>query len=237
MDDVIESLDVMPTILDLWGVSYQHHGQQRGQTSGGLMRRQPLRTHTQTQRYLYARSVFATGALEALQGTYVSLDGESLRPFLQTDVGSSRHRASRRRRSYARSELHLPCGLGCCMLNQPYDGLPPGWTRTPRVGPVVQLYVRTKRWAYTAVFLGQLRSGHALRLVDEYLFDTLSDPGETSNLAYFSAYAAPRATFLHTVLRDWAVRLSGPANTSRWERAEWLRQLTGFRKDWWKRRL
>ena len=121
------------------------------------------------------------------------------------------------------------------MLNQPYDGLPPGWTRTPRVGPVVQLYVRSKRWAYTAVFRGELPSGRPMRLLDELLFDTHADPAEANNLAYFAGYAAPRAAMLAIVLRDWPVQLSGPANSSRWERAEWLRNLTNFRPNWWKR--
>ena len=40
-----------------------------------------------------------------------------------------------------------------------------------------------------------------------------------------------------TVLREWSISramLSGPLNESRSQRAEWLRALTGYRRDWWK---
>lgn len=72
-------------------------------------------------------------------------------------------------------------------------------------------------------------------LLRRSLFDMHADPGEASNLAYYPAYATQRGMLLHTVLRDWGVTPSGPINESRWQRAEWLRNLTGFRRDWWKR--
>ena len=162
------------------------------------------------------------------------------------------------------------------MLNQPYDGLPPGYTRTPRVGPVVQLYVRTKRWAYTLILSGVLtphgpseaagaagaaeaaeaagaggaggagggapgrpaaRPPGDLRILDESLFDTVADPHEGSNLAYYGSHAHARYRMLQTAMREWRLepRLQQPLNESRWQRAEWLRRKTGFRNNWWKR--
>ena len=145
----------------------------------------------------------------------------------------------RRRRRYARSELHLPCGLGCVMLNQPYDGLPPGYTRTPKVGAVVQLSIRTRRWACIATLTGELRSSGAhrptLRIIDDALFDVSVDPAETANLAYFPAHAHTRQRLLHLMLDEWNLRVSSPLNETRWQRAEWLREQTGFRPNWWKR--
>ena len=116
-----------------------------------------------------------------------------------------------------------------------YDGLPPGWTRTPKVGPVVQLYVRTRRWSYTVIFCGVLHSAQPLRIVDELLFDLTADRGEANNLAYYPSHVQPRQRLLQTVFREWGVRVRGPINESRWQRAEWLRAQTGFRRDWWKR--
>ena len=125
------------------------------------------------------------------------------------------------------------------MLNQPYDGLPPGYTRTPKVGPVVQLSIRTRRWACIATFAGELRSSPAgrptLRIIDDALFDVSVDPGETANLAYYPAHAHARQRLLHTMLDEWGVHVSSPLNETRWQRAEWLREQTGFRPNWWKR--
>uniref|UniRef100_A0A7S2J6U3 Uncharacterized protein n=1 Tax=Haptolina brevifila TaxID=156173 RepID=A0A7S2J6U3_9EUKA len=180
IDHVVESLDVLPTLLTLWGASID-----------GL-----------------------------------SLDGHSLWPVL---AGRAH---ARPRRRYARSELHLPCGLGCAMLNSPYDGKPPGFTRTPTVGPVVQLLLRTASWTYTATFLGQLP--RPVRLIDEALFDAVGDPSQVRNLAYAAASAPVRWKMLDAMMREWGVVLSGPVNSSRWERAEWLRRRTSYRPNWWK---
>jgi hypothetical protein len=100
----------------------------------------------------------------------------------------------------------------------------------------VLLYVRTRRWAYTATFLGELDSP-PLRLVDESLFDTHADPGETHNLAYYGGARGPtgvRHRLLHTVLRDWNVAVAGPLNATRAERAAWLGRKYGYRENWWK---
>ena len=262
VDDVVESLDVVPTLLDLWGVPSQPAVTPQGAD----------RSVTTTSRYTTSpsssywlarsddRSAAVTGGLESVQGQYVQLDGLALTQYLTVGAATSSGRmhigapapsARARRRRYARSELHLPCGLGCCMLNSPYDGLPPGYTRTPRVGPVVQLYIRTRRWAYTAVLRGTLRPDHTapiggaksappaapLQLIDELLFDHRADPTESDNLAYY----APQRPMVHSMraaaLRDWSVPLSAspPPNSSRARRAEWLRELTGYRRNWWKR--
>ncbi|EOD26049.1 hypothetical protein EMIHUDRAFT_229440 [Emiliania huxleyi CCMP1516] len=97
------------------------------------------------------------------------------------------------------------------MLNQPYDGRPPGFTRTPTVGPVVQLSVRTRGWAYIGTFVGAL-------------FDMHADPGEMRNLAYSDSAAAVRWWLLRLVLQEWDVTLASSPNATRWERAEWLRK-------------
>lgn len=75
------------------------------------------------------------------------------------------------------------------MLNQPYDGLPPGFTQAPRVGPVVQLHVRTHRWSFTATFLGVFTSYEPLRLIDEALIDV-----QVTKLASYSVL--PASSFL-----------------------------------------
>ena len=199
IDDVVEALDVLPTLLALWS------GAAAGRAAAG-------------------RAVPSTKR--------AALEGHSLLPLLAAHGTGGRHRGLRLRRSYARSELHLPCGLGCAMLNQPYDGKPPGFTRTPTVGPVVLYYVRTAAWAYTATFRGKWPQ--PLRLLDEALFDAQADPGELRNLAYTDAAAPTRWWLLQLVLREWTVTLVGPVNASRWERAEWLRKLTHFRRNWWK---
>ena len=66
-----------------------------------------------------------------------------------------------------------------------------------------------------------------------------ADPNEASNLAYYGSHAHPRYRLLQTVLREWNVTADrlppGTLNESRWQRAEWLRVKTGFRRDWWKR--
>ena len=127
------------------------------------------------------------------------------------------------------------------MLNQPYDGLPPGYTTTPRVGPIVHLRLRSKRWAFTATFRGALLAKEnapkaaPLRLVDEALFDMQADPFEAANLAYYPAFATVRWRLLQRILREWEpLHVDGPLNQTRWQRAEWLRRLTGARRNWWK---
>ena len=253
VDDVVESLDVMPTILDLWGVrrrvdvvaddqGYQQLAASAAANSG----RWPPTVPPALPPPLSPAAWLSPPPLYDLRGVAVTVEGEALLPL------------RRRRRRYARSELHLPCGVSCCMLNQPYDGKPPGFSKTPTVGPVVQLYVRTARFAYTAVFLGVLPAAaaaaaaaairtsaplrgaaKALGWIDEMLFDTDADPDEKDNLAYYNngPHARIRGRLLATVLRDWNVTLQeGHLNESRWQRAEALRVMTGYRRDWWKDR-
>lgn len=241
VEDVVEAIDVIPTLLELWGVPQQAVPPQPavsspsgGSGGGGGRAHAMLPPPPSGSRFLFPRSVFATSGLEALMDTYVPLDGTSLMPYLSA-TDTAPHTASRK---YARSELHLPCGLGCALLNQPYDGLPPGYTRTRQVGPIVLLLVRTRRWAFTATLRGEL-SRPPLRLIDEQLFDTHADPGETRNLAYYTgvrSYAHARHWLLQTALRDWAIQLSGPVNASRAERAQWLGRTLGYHENWWKRR-
>ena len=222
VDDVVESLDVMPTILELWGVK---------------------RVPAPPQAAAAAPSSTAALPHYPLNGAATPLEGDSLLPYLGRIAGgvpmvAGTHGRVPRRRRFARSELHLPCGLGCCMLNQPYDGLPPGYTRTPTVGDVVQLYIRTRRWAYTLILSGVLPArGTPLRIMDEALYDAEADLGESLNLAYYSSHSHTRYRLLQVALREWNVtaRVQGPLNESRWQRAEWLRAKTGFRRDWWKR--
>jgi hypothetical protein len=276
VDDVVESLDVLPTILDLWGVRRRVDGvaddegyQQLAASAAAKSAnsgRWPPTVPPALPPPLSPAAWLSPPLHYDLRGVAVTVEGEALLPL------------RRRRRRYARSELHLPCGVSCCMLNQPYDGKPPGFSKTPTVGPVVQLYVRTARFAYTAVFLGVLpaaaaaaaaaatrtsalrgvdkapaalglideigsRSGRdpipQLRLIDEMLFDTDADPDEKDNLAYYNngPHARMRGRLLATVLRDWNVTLQeGHLNESRWQRAEELRVMTGYRRDWWKDR-
>jgi len=276
VDDVVESLDVLPTILDLWGVRRRVDGvaddegyQQLAASAAAKSAnsgRWPPTVPPALPPPLSPAAWLSPPLHYDLRGVAVTVEGEALLPL------------RRRRRRYARSELHLPCGVSCCMLNQPYDGKPPGFSKTPTVGPVVQLYVRTARFAYTAVFLGVLpaaaaaaaaaatrtsalrgvdkapaalglideigsRSGRdpitPLRLIDEMLFDTDADPDEKDNLAYYNngPHARMRGRLLATVLRDWNVTLQeGQLNESRWQRAEELRVMTGYRRDWWKDR-
>lgn len=302
VDDIVESLDVMPTILDLWGVrrlytppaaqQQQHlaspvHSAPSGQQT---YHPPPQQQQQQTHSSLGSSSVNPLGALThyAFGSASIPLEGESLLHYLiphrhtattatasatasttasataTAAIGSALSPSlshARRRRRYARSELHLPCSspfgriephIGCCMLNTPYDGLPPGFTRTPTVGSVVQLYVRTRRWAYTLVLSGVLPQARrpallhgtpapttlnsSLRIMDEMLFDMEADPYEAHNLAYYGSHAHPRFRMLQTVLRDWNLtpHIRPPLNESRWQRAEWLRMRTGYRHHWWK---
>lgn len=204
VDDVVESIDVLPTILDLFGVGragLPSPAEAEADEAASLLRaRRRMQSSAASVVSVSASAAPPSHLQYTMHGVAIPLDGESLVPFLRpSSDGDMRPGGARRRRRYARSELHLPCGLGCCMLNQPYDGLPPGYTRTPTVGPVVQLYVRTRRWAYTATFLGVLDplrnpARSPLRLIDEALFDTNNDSGEARNLAYFGRHARPLLT-------------------------------------------
>ena len=66
------------------------------------------------------------------------------------------------------------------------------------------------------------------------LDDLSADSEEVNNLAYFAEHGSTRGWLLATVLRDWNVTVVGPLDQTRWQRAEWLRKLTGYRRNWWK---
>ena len=82
-----------------------------------------------------------------------------------------------------------------------------------------------------------LDSDTPLRIIDESLYDADADRGESLNLAYYGSHSHTRYRLLQAALREWNVsaRVWSPLNESRWQRAEWLRARTGFRRDWWKR--
>ena len=69
------------------------------------------------------------------------------------------------------------------------------------------------------------------------LFDHRADPSESENLAYFGAHMSYTHSLRAVVLRDWHVTLSEspPPNATRAQRAEYLREITGFKRNWWKR--
>ena len=190
VDDVVESLDVMPTILDLWGVRRLHTA------SAVQLQQQSARTHFE------------------LNGAAIPLDGESLVPYLLTPSGeplppatvttsrggSSPHMAPvARRNPYARSELRE-----WMMIHRPTDTELPGARPVRMVGKGAQLYVRTPSHSYVAYLRPRCGCG-PLMLLDETLYDVRSDPGESYNLAYRHSHAETRRALLGEVLTHWRI--------------------------------
>ena len=96
-------------------------------------------------------------------------------------------------RRYARSELRQFMLLD----ERPHDAPLPGAQPRYRVGDGAQLYVRTKRYAYTAYLRKQCptcRPGY--KLLDETLYDHTTDAGETVNLAYAASHYGTRREML-----------------------------------------
>ena len=190
---VVESLDVMPTLLDLWGVP----------SVAALSAVAPVASSTPPP---------ALPRHYLLRGRAVPLDGQSLLPYLR---GDSRAEVVRLR-SYARSELHESM-----VVHRPSDAKLPGAPPKLKVGRGVQLYVRSARHAYTAYLqpqwqpqcrgCGAWRGSH--RLLDETLYDHATDATEQYNLAYstVAAHVAARLAMVAIVVREWNLTLEAPA--------------------------
>ncbi len=182
---VVEGLDVMPTLLDLWGVP-------RAASRRAVDTTSPAGTNAESG----IDFVFAGHA-----GGTVRLDGESLMPFLRpSEEGSDAVALPARRTTYARSELRMGT-----VLNRPADPNLPGAKPLRSLGHGAQLYVRTPRYAYTLYLSTSVQCECATRLgvLDEALFDHEHDQGEMTNLAYEPTHSHTREELLQTVLRDW----------------------------------
>ena len=190
VNDVVEAVDVLPTLLDLWGV-----------------KRVPAPTAADRRGDAGHDSLVSDGsgvtyALPGHASGTVHVDGESLMPFLRPSSRSlaAVSTAAVRRTTYARSELRM--GM---VIHRPTDPNLPGAKPQRNIGSGAQLYVRTSRYAYT-VYLGlgsTCGCGSRLSIVDEALFDHTVDMGEMRNLAYITTHAAVRTRLLALVLRDW----------------------------------
>ena len=212
--DVVESLDVMPTILELWGV-----------------RRRPDATapppHGAVARRLDpgVQSFYDLSSNPG-QPQWTPLDGESLLPYL-VPVGRSAAAARPvRRKRYARSELRE-----WMLLNRPFDQQLPGALPRRFIGHGSQIYIRTARYAYTAYLRAQcphICKPWFMFLIDEALFDHQTDPFEAHNLAYDPTHAAVRNELQGVALRDWNVSVVGQiglgaaAAATRAARVRWL---------------
>lgn len=225
---VVESLDIMPTLLDLWGVD-------RVSSANGGARLAMTPAPASPDAGLSP----PPPPLYNLGGSVVPLEGESLVPLmplraggLSVGSGPAAPHTWQRRRRYALSELRE-----WMLLNRPTDKMLPGALPRRLLGYGWQLYVRAEDFAYTAYLRPTCHSGCVpgrlmpagtrYRLIDEALFDRRSDPGERANLAYQAAHASTRWALLQTALHEWKVHIVGPMNMSRSERLEWLeRQAT-----------
>ena len=241
VDDIVESVDILPTLLDLWGArrgAYVSDGSE-----------EPTASYSLGQRA-------------------VRLDGHSLLPFLeegarginqqQQPLQHQQHQQQHQPPAsppppraisigtawpkwYARSELHET------FRRNSFDGPVAGGGAADVLWPGAQLWIRTARFAYTAYFelspsnqtLGGGGAGEgsadgasvfalgSFRLVDETLYDTGgADAEETNNIAYDVAHQAQRARLLDLCLRDWSVRLKGPRDATRAQRIAYLKTAT-----------
>ena len=195
VDDVVESLDVMPTLLDLWGAP-------RGSSSSDG-----------SDNGLSPTTTFRLGN----GGVAIPLDGTSLLPYLQQQTPPA---PAGLRPTYARSELRE-----WMVVHRANDTLLPGARPMRMVGRGAQLYVRTARYAYVAYFRPRCGCKPGLLLVDEQLFDHSIDKGEATNLAYNPLHASTRQQLLSIVLRDWKVDVAGSTHPDRNARSATLAQL------------
>jgi len=212
---VVESLDVMPTILDLWGVPRRPKHVQ------------PKASHRQLAYYDLGGG--------SSKREWRPLEGESLMPYLGAAAGAAAAPASVVRvKQYARSELRE-----WMMVHRPLDVELPGAVPRRLVGHGWQLYLRTERYAYTAY----LRASCAKTckpglgaLIDETLYDHSADMGEAHNVAYSPAHSRARNELLRTALREWNLSSAGgplaPASADmRAARVKWLEREAKLRKQ------
>ena len=218
VDDVVESLDVMPTILELWGVK---------------------RVPPPPQDYSAASSFAASLPHYALRGAPIPLEGDSLLPYLlhspaegtgpltsapsawESDPpGPLTSDPPVRRADYARSELRE-----WMVANRPNDSQLPGAKPMRMVGRGAQLYVRTRTHSYVAYFRPRCGCAPGLVLVDETLFDLTSDAGEAVNLAYAPSHAHTRRELLGVVKRDWGLGVVGSTRADRPARQAMIAEL------------
>jgi hypothetical protein len=233
VDDVVESLDVMPTILELWGVK-----RVAAPTS-----QQPTLATAAVPPSTVAAPTTAADATTAGLPHYelgrraVPLEGDSLLPyFLSPDgeplpepasSGTHHHHhhlaATPRRSTAARSELRE-----WMLLHRPADAELPGAKPMRHIGRGAQLYLRTPSHSYTAYLRPACGCGQLL-LLDEVLFDVHADPGEGSNLAYKPAHAGTRRALSSEVLARWQLGEGtvGLREASRSARQAMVGQLAG----------
>jgi hypothetical protein len=195
VDDIVESLDVMPTILDLWGTERR---------SASL---RPSSASPPSPSLALASLANGGGGAPAsylLNGAAIPLEGESLLPYV-VGIGSSSAsgRPPLRQRNYARSEMRE-----WMVLHRPLDAALPGAPPRYLFGKGAQLYLRTAQYAY-ACYLRKTCAGcgNRFRLLDETLYDHRVDSGEAHNLAYAASHAQARRGLLATVMRDWNLSL------------------------------
>ena len=204
VDEIVEGVDVAPTLLDLWGV------RRGGDRDDGAEPPRPT--------YMLDERV-------------VHFDGLSLRPLLLDGGAHAGAVIPTWPKWYARSELHEAFRLND--LTRPLAG-----SSEPaddgKTWPGAQLWVRTRRFAYTA-YLEQVHTTNqssegqhgligAYRLIDETMYDTGgADPLEANNLAYDVRHASQRTRLLELCLRDWGVKLVGPRDATRKVRAAALK--------------
>ena len=187
-DTVVEALDIVPTILHIWGCPRRN--------LGGQARRSVERSLPPPQ-----------SAFE-FRGKRVYLDGSSLAEFLY----EAPHPPQNPRLDYARSQLRV--GV---QLDDPQNGkLPGAEPAAQRTIEVVELYVRSRRHSYTITLYPRCNCQEGLAVLDEALFYTTTDPGESQNTAYSPSAARELARVI--TQQNWPVGELQFLNASRNDR-------------------
>ena len=209
---VVESLDLMPTLLELWGVPRRPTAAEAEAEAAAAA---TTTTTTTTAAVAAAAAIASAGGAPfrygmGAGGTSVPLDGESLLPFVR-DGASSGDKVRMRR--YAASEMRE-----WMVLHRPWDTQLPGAMPRFKVGRGQQYYLRTTRYAYAVYVRRQWGRAQwpatggwqwGYWLMDEMLYDHDSDPEELINIAYKPQEARVRERLLQMVMREWNLTFMG----------------------------
>jgi len=181
VDDVVESLDVLPTLLDLWGVK-------RGNPK------------------VPGRPTYLASKMIKQKPTQTLLDGYSLMEYIQP----GKYAKLSRERDYALSELRQSFSDLVLESDDP-DMMPAeGKNRLSQYfQPAAQLMIRSKAWSYRVYLIPPANClDDGMVVADEALYDLSRDPGESKNLAYDEKHEKARAQMLKLAQQEWSFELS-----------------------------